>query len=731
MRRRAAAARTLILVLSLVGLAGSRAPSTPGEALARLGPLDYPAAADEIRRRDFAAAMARLSPLAQGEGASARRARLVAGLYAHTVERADLASDWLATAAEPGGALEDWRLLVLADSLAARGAIPLARATLGELATAHPGSPMAQGALARAAELALEQGDAAGAVAAIASAREAVTDPALRRRLERQAWDLGSRHAISDVRREAGRRLLVVDPIEASKLRAVELFRMPSGLVPWPSLFTTAELLERARNLLTGDLTAGALETLAEVPEAQRDLDWALLESDALTRSERGAEALALLGRWPPPTDARRLDYLWAAANAGLEAAEARSGRANLASERRRQLRDAALRDLDRIAGSGAPEPARRALLRLWHELDLDEHFEEAVAVLARLRALDPDDTTGAQALWGLGWRELEAGNDTGAIGTWSRIETLYPGTRWARGGRYWSAVAHQRLGDGARARALWTSLTLADTEDFYRRHARRRLGDAVVVEPDPEAPVPLAWPQDPLLERARLLSDLGLDELALSELEGRTGQAEPRAVEALRAVVLERQGDRRSSIHALRQVFPDLGGAHQNAVPSAARRMYYPLDYYELVTRHAEREGLSPYLVSAIIRQESAFDAGAISRSGARGLMQIMPATGRELALQVGLSYSSERLLDPETSIRLGSRYFRQVLAMFDGNVELALAGYNAGPYRIRGWWNTARASQGVDEFIDGLSLDESRLYVHRILVFVDSYQQLYGRQG
>jgi soluble lytic murein transglycosylase len=158
---------------------------------------------------------------------------------------------------------------------------------------------------------------------------------------------------------------------------------------------------------------------------------------------------------------------------------------------------------------------------------------------------------------------------------------------------------------------------------------------------------------------------------------------------------------------------------------------MYYPLDYFDLVARHAEREKVSPYVLLAIIRQESAFDARAISRSGARGLMQIMPATGRELALQAGLPYSSERLLDPETSIRLGSRYFRQVLGLFDGNVELALAGYNGGPYRIRSWWNAARASQGVDEFIDGLSLDESRLYVHRILVFADSYQQLYGQQG
>ncbi len=730
MRRLAAPSFTLAVV-ALVGLAGARGRSAanPPAAATTLGRFDYPAAPEEIRRGDFAKAYERLYPLAQGDESPARRARLVAGLYAHAAERPDLATELLGGAAEPGGALEDWRLYALADSLAARGAHPVARATFAELASEHPDSPLTQRALARAAELAVSQGDIAGALAAIEASRERVEDPALRRRVEWLAWELGGGRGPAEIRREAGRRLLVLDPVEASKLEIVELFRTPSGLVPWASLLTAAELAERARNLLAADLADGALKTLAEVREEDRDLGWALLQAEALTGAGRGAEGLELLGRWPPPGDATRLDYLWCAANAGLEAAEARPGRVNLPSQRRATLREAALRDLHRLAEAPVPATAHRALLRLWQELDLDAHFEEAIGVLERLRQVDPEDTTGAEPLWNLAWSELRAGNETAAIGTWSRLETLYPGSRWARGGRYWSALAHQRLGSPERARALWTSLTLADTEDFYSRHARLRVG--AVVDPGSDPPVPLPWPADPLLDRARLLSDLGLDELALTELEALAARVDRRATEALRAIVLERKGDRRASIQALRQVFRDLGGAHQSAVPSDARRMYYPLDYYELVTEHAGREGLSPFVVLAIIRQESAFDAGAISRSGARGLMQIMPATGRELALRAGLPYSSERLLDPDLSIRLGSRYFRQVLGMFDGNVELALAGYNGGPYRLRAWWNAARGSQGVDEFIDGLSLAESRLYVHRILVFADSYQQLYGQAG
>ena len=92
------------------------------------------------------------------------------------------------------------------------------------------------------------------------------------------------------------------------------------------------------------------------------------------------------------------------------------------------------------------------------------------------------------------------------------------------------------------------------------------------------------------------------------------------------------------------------------------------------------------------MIRQESAFDPQARSRAGARGLMQLMPATAREWAQRLGLPYSTARLHDPDYSIRLGTAYFANVLNLFDGTTELALAGYNGGPTRIRPSLGTRR---------------------------------------
>jgi soluble lytic murein transglycosylase len=110
---------------------------------------------------------------------------------------------------------------------------------------------------------------------------------------------------------------------------------------------------------------------------------------------------------------------------------------------------------------------------------------------------------------------------------------------------------------------------------------------------------------------------------------------------------------------------------------------------------------------------------------------MQVMPATGRELAGRLRLPFSTDRLVEPEYSIQLGTHYFAQVLAMFDGDVELALAGYNGGPFRLKRWWREAGEGAPLDRFIEGLALDETTGYVKRILVFRDSYEQLYPPAG
>jgi soluble lytic murein transglycosylase len=221
------------------------------------------------------------------------------------------------------------------------------------------------------------------------------------------------------------------------------------------------------------------------------------------------------------------------------------------------------------------------------------------------------------------------------------------------------------------------------------------------------------------------------LDALATTEIELVGERAAPAAAAALEALVAARRGDRRASLRLLKLAFPALGTAHQGMLPEAALELYYPLDFREPIAQYARRADLPAALVFGIVHQESGFDPAAKSRSGARGLMQIMPGTGREVAKRLGLPFSTARLSDPDYSVRLGTTYLRQMLRTFDGNVELALAGYNGGPGRISRLWRAHGPDPELDRFLEGLALEEPRNYVKRILVLSESYRSRYPELG
>jgi soluble lytic murein transglycosylase len=166
---------------------------------------------------------------------------------------------------------------------------------------------------------------------------------------------------------------------------------------------------------------------------------------------------------------------------------------------------------------------------------------------------------------------------------------------------------------------------------------------------------------------------------------------------------------------------------ADGDAMPDPAWRILYPVDYQALLVDAARKEGLDPALLAGIIWQESTFDPQAVSVAGARGLMQILPSTGRSLAKSVGVRYREGTLFEPEMGLRLGARYFRRLLDAFGGRVERALAAYNAGPGRA-GVWSSARPQATAEEFIEGIPYPETRGYVMGILAHREHYRRLYG---
>lgn len=130
--------------------------------------------------------------------------------------------------------------------------------------------------------------------------------------------------------------------------------------------------------------------------------------------------------------------------------------------------------------------------------------------------------------------------------------------------------------------------------------------------------------------------------------------------------------------------------------------------------------------LVVALVAQESTFQPAVRSSANAHGLMQIIPATGRRLARQEGLRFSTRLLTNPQANVRLGTRHFAALIKQF-GGAHFALASYNAGEHRVLRW-QRERPGLDDDEFIDDIPFPETQNYVKRILGTAEDYRRLYG---
>lgn len=158
--------------------------------------------------------------------------------------------------------------------------------------------------------------------------------------------------------------------------------------------------------------------------------------------------------------------------------------------------------------------------------------------------------------------------------------------------------------------------------------------------------------------------------------------------------------------------------------------RIIYPFPYQEVVMREARNCGVDPYLVAALIHTESKFLANAESGQGARGVMQIMPDTGKWAAAQMGLrKFNPDMLFEPETNIKIGCWYLAGLLREFDGNRNIALAAYNAGRGNVKTWLIQGKWD-GKLESADRIPFPETRNYVVMVTDSYRKYFYLYGKE-
>ncbi len=232
-------------------------------------------------------------------------------------------------------------------------------------------------------------------------------------------------------------------------------------------------------------------------------------------------------------------------------------------------------------------------------------------------------------------------------------------------------------------------------------------------------------------IESLEELDERGLAREALLELTRRWLDGEIEALApALRlylAVLLDRHEDHLNKFRIMAPLLRD----HQELLSRSSLKLFYPNNYFEVETgdefevraRKENQWGVDTHLLLALIRQESAFQRRARSPAGARGLMQLMPRTARSFE-----RVSLEDLYDPEINKRIGSQYLRQLLRRYDGDVEVVLAAYNAGPSRI-GEWRRRYPTEDRMLFVDLFPFRETRDYVAAIARNYFWYSQLYGQ--
>jgi soluble lytic murein transglycosylase len=313
-------------------------------------------------------------------------------------------------------------------------------------------------------------------------------------------------------------------------------------------------------------------------------------------------------------------------------------------------------------------------------------------------------------------------GDARGAAAEFDDALARYPRAEAALATRYWSGRAHARAGDTATARARWRDLAAREPISYYAMLSNRRLGVAPWSPPRAGDSLPRPNAVDSAAARVALLDRLGLDAEVRLEYAALTEEADqsPSRLVATGAALIDMEQPSR----AIALGWKAVGRGTRTA---EAYRLVYPVLYRDLLVAEARRNRLDPALVAALIRQESSFTPRALSRAGARGLMQVMPAVGRSIARSRGYPVWDPALLfEPSVSLELGSSHLAAALREYP-DLTRALAAYNAGGSRVVRWNRKAGVSD-PEVFAERIPFDETRDYVRIVQRNVEMYRVLYG---
>lgn len=345
-------------------------------------------------------------------------------------------------------------------------------------------------------------------------------------------------------------------------------------------------------------------------------------------------------------------------------------------------------------------------------------------------------------AHWHAAWLNYRLGNYTQAAQMFDDQIKDYAGGQEVPAALYWRArIYADQDHDTAMAAKYYRTIARVYTHYYYAGLAEQRLAEMGLTADNDDAPTDIAQlddlqpedipelsddipDQDPHLVKARLLANAGLNEYISPEIQAADGSNEWGSL--AEAQIYASYGETWRAMRFMKRALPYYVSAPLDELPLAYWRILFPEPYWSTIKQYAAANGLDPYMVASLIRQESEFNPSAISYANAWGLMQLLPRVGRDLAHQAGIHHFETRdLLDPQVNIRLGCLYLKQMLDKFGDHPEYAFAAYNAGDSRVTDWQGSGHYS-GMDEFVESIPFTQTREYVQAIVRNESLYREL-----
>ncbi len=528
----------------------------------------------------------------------------------------------------------------------------------------------------------------------------------------------------------------------------------------------------RADFLLAADRYEDALADyralLARNPDSGSAGKWTVGEASSLVGLRRAADAINLLrGR-------------------EFKNAEAESGRLEALVEAGRRQKDEHFM-LEAFSGLEKRFPhSPDYITALWTVSNYYLAQDERAAAVRYYEVLEsnfPLTWQGREAQWRATWSHyLEGDCDEAESGFKDHLKR-YPGSPHGPGALYWLGRIQERRGDPAGARALYQMLRRRFVNDYYSTQAGLRLAvpssgssntdvtsigsthsasglafaSQLSLAAKPEADsswiegilkqIPRRSPapeqycaavalngSNGILRTLRTIRALGLDSLEESYVkrvladhppDPSSGVSESIALRLALSRHDREDGRYSMSIYDARRAAPNAMEYDTAELPQEIWDLLYPRAFWDLVRGQSRANGLDAYLVMALIRQESGFNPKATSVANARGLMQMLPVA----AGGGGRSRRSRRVADalynPSYNVRVACRFLRGVLNNFGGKPEFALAAYNAGDGRVKGWLGDHSFDEPA-EFVESIPFNETRLYVQTVLRDATVYRMM-----